>query len=47
MLLKNDIKETISNLKEWARPIYTNKTLVTLFDTPVIYHEPYGVVLVS
>lgn len=45
-VLKSDVKTMIENCKEWAKPIRVQKTVVTMMDTPVILHDPYGVVLV-
>lgn len=45
-LLKDDITHILARLDEWAKPEKIAANLVTMFDTPVIYHDPYGVVLI-
>jgi len=45
-VLKTDVNTMIKHCREWAAPIRVQKTVVTMMDTPVILHDPYGVVLV-
>jgi len=45
-VMKTDVRTMIENCREWAAPIRVPKTVVTMMDTPVILHDPYGVVLV-
>ncbi|CAG9763869.1 unnamed protein product [Ceutorhynchus assimilis] len=44
--LVNDLKNTLWNLDQWARPEYVEKDLANLLDTAYVQREPYGVVLV-
>lgn len=44
--LKNDLKNTIMNLKDWVKPEQPSKSFVNMLDGVFIYKEPYGVVLV-
>lgn len=44
--LRNDVKNTIANLKEWMRPERPAKSFVNILDKLFIFSEPYGVVLV-
>lgn len=45
-LLKDDIRHILGRLDDWVLPEKTPTNLVTLFDKPLIYHDPYGVVLI-
>ncbi|XP_022916522.1 aldehyde dehydrogenase, dimeric NADP-preferring-like [Onthophagus taurus] len=45
-ILKMDIKEQITNLKEWAKPEKPPKPVANIMDEALIYKDPYGVVLV-
>lgn len=45
-VLRDDLISALNNLDKWAQPEQVTRNLVTIFDRPVIYHEPYGVVLV-
>ncbi|XP_042207614.1 aldehyde dehydrogenase, dimeric NADP-preferring-like isoform X3 [Homarus americanus] len=45
-LLKDDIRHILARIDEWTKPESTPTNIVTLFDKPVIYHDPYGVVLI-
>ncbi|KAH7730726.1 CBN-ALH-4 protein [Aphelenchoides avenae] len=40
-----EIDYVLEKLEEWAKPVYVEKTLTTLLDTPLIVKEPKGVVL--
>lgn len=40
-----EIDYVLENLEEWSKPVYVEKTLTTLLDTPMIVKEPKGVVL--
>ncbi|CAK1584388.1 unnamed protein product [Parnassius mnemosyne] len=44
--LINDLKNTLNNLEEWAKPERPSKGLVNMLDDVVIYNDPYGVALV-
>ncbi|XP_058465553.1 aldehyde dehydrogenase, dimeric NADP-preferring-like isoform X1 [Malaya genurostris] len=44
--LINDIRNTIYNFREWAKPEKPEKTMVNIMDGVYIYKDPYGVVLV-
>ncbi|CAH2042172.1 unnamed protein product, partial [Iphiclides podalirius] len=44
--LINDLKNTLNNLDEWAKPDRPPKTLVNVMDDVVIYKDPFGVALV-
>lgn len=44
--LINDLKNTIANLHDWAKPEHPPKSFVNMLDSLCIYSEPYGVVLV-
>ena len=44
--LINDLKNTISNLKNWVKPERPPKEFVNLLDSLYVYNDPYGVVLV-
>ncbi|VDK53015.1 unnamed protein product [Anisakis simplex] len=41
-----EISYMLDNLDEWCRPQKTEKTFVTMLDTPMIVKEPLGVVLI-
>jgi len=45
-VLKDDITYTLNHIDEWVKPERVPKNMVTMFDTPMIYHDPYGIVLV-
>ncbi|KAG8338277.1 aldehyde dehydrogenase 3, member A2 [Homalodisca vitripennis] len=45
-LLKNDLRNTLINLKDWMSPESPSKSFANLFDGLKILKEPYGVVLV-
>nr|XP_045622453.1 aldehyde dehydrogenase, dimeric NADP-preferring-like isoform X3 [Procambarus clarkii]XP_045622455.1 aldehyde dehydrogenase, dimeric NADP-preferring-like isoform X3 [Procambarus clarkii]XP_045622456.1 aldehyde dehydrogenase, dimeric NADP-preferring-like isoform X3 [Procambarus clarkii] len=45
-LLKDDIRHILARIDGWVKPETLSPNLVTLFDKPVIYHDPYGVVLI-
>ncbi|XP_071547048.1 aldehyde dehydrogenase, dimeric NADP-preferring-like isoform X2 [Panulirus ornatus] len=45
-LLKDDLTHILSRLDDWTQPEKTPPNLVTIFDKPVIYHDPFGVVLI-
>lgn len=36
----------IKNLEEWCKPQSVDKTILNMFDSLMVYSEPYGVVLV-
>ncbi|KAL5291740.1 ALDH3A2 family protein [Megaselia abdita] len=44
--LRNDLKNILYNINDWVKPERPEKTFVNLLDDVVIYHDPYGVVLV-
>lgn len=44
--LRNDLRNTLMNLRDWAAPEKPSKSMVNLMDTVCIYKDPYGVVLV-
>ncbi|XP_055707495.1 aldehyde dehydrogenase, dimeric NADP-preferring isoform X3 [Phlebotomus papatasi] len=44
--LKNDLKNTLMHLRDWAKPVKPEKTFVNMLDGVYIYKEPFGVVLV-
>jgi len=44
--LKDEVSHLLNNLDELASPRVQPRNLVTLFDTPIIQPEPYGVALV-
>ncbi|CAG2184580.1 Aldehyde dehydrogenase family 3 member B3,Aldehyde dehydrogenase,Aldehyde dehydrogenase family 3 member B2,Fatty aldehyde dehydrogenase,Aldehyde dehydrogenase family 3 member B1,Putative aldehyde dehydrogenase YwdH,Aldehyde dehydrogenase, dimeric NADP-preferring,Aldehyde dehydrogenase family 3 comG,4,4'-diaponeurosporen-aldehyde dehydrogenase,Aldehyde dehydrogenase family 3 member H1,Aldehyde dehydrogenase family 3 member I1, chloroplastic,Aldehyde dehydrogenase family 3 member F1 [Mytilus edulis] len=43
---RNDLIDTINNLKEWMKPQKVQKPLVNLMDKALIQKQPYGVVLI-
>jgi len=43
--LKNDVIGLLRNIDTWTQECFTEKSVVTLLDTPSIFPEPYGVVL--
>lgn len=45
-LLENDLRHTMYELKEWAKPERPSKRLIYLLDGLYIYNDPYGVVLI-
>ncbi|XP_059614769.1 aldehyde dehydrogenase, dimeric NADP-preferring isoform X1 [Phlebotomus argentipes] len=44
--LKNDLKNTLMNLRDWTKPVKPEKTFVNMLDGVYIHKEPFGVVLV-
>ncbi|XP_077291797.1 aldehyde dehydrogenase type III isoform X3 [Arctopsyche grandis] len=44
--VKNDLTNTLMNLREWVKPEKPAKGFVNMMDDVVIYNDPYGVVLV-
>ena len=44
--LKNDLRNTLMHLDEWAKPEEPAKDLVNIMDKVRIFKDPYGVVLV-
>jgi len=45
-VLKNDISSILRQIDDWVKPEMVARDLVTSLDRPVVYREPYGVVLV-
>ncbi|XP_045120725.1 aldehyde dehydrogenase, dimeric NADP-preferring-like isoform X6 [Portunus trituberculatus] len=45
-LLKDDITYILSRMDDWIKPEKISPTMLTMFDQPLVYHDPYGVVLV-
>lgn len=45
-LLKDDISHILARIDDWTKPEKIPATIMTMFDQPVIYPDPYGVVLV-
>ncbi|XP_064106525.1 aldehyde dehydrogenase, dimeric NADP-preferring-like [Macrobrachium nipponense] len=45
-LLKDDIRHILRNLDDWTQPEKVPRNMLTLFDKPLIFHDPYGVVLI-
>ncbi|XP_028134567.2 aldehyde dehydrogenase, dimeric NADP-preferring-like [Diabrotica virgifera virgifera] len=45
-LVANDLRHTLIDLKEWAKPFKPEKRLINFLDGVYIYSDPYGVVLV-
>lgn len=43
---KNDIIGCLRDIEHWAKPVNTERNLVTLLDKTLIKPEPYGVVLI-
>ncbi|XP_071120405.1 aldehyde dehydrogenase family 3 member B2-like [Mytilus edulis] len=43
---RNDLIDTMNNLKEWMKPQKVRKPLVNLMDKALIQKQPYGVVLI-
>ncbi|XP_061182881.1 aldehyde dehydrogenase family 3 member B1-like isoform X2 [Saccostrea echinata] len=43
---RNDLIETMNNLKDWMKPEKAKKPLLNIMDTAYIQREPYGVALV-
>ena len=41
-----EIDYALANLKSWSQTEVVQRTATTMLDTPLIYNEPYGVVLV-
>ncbi|KAK7861769.1 hypothetical protein R5R35_010788 [Gryllus longicercus] len=44
--VKNDIKHSLLNLREWVKPEKPPKGIVNLMDEVLIHHDPFGVVLI-
>nr|CAD7404576.1 unnamed protein product [Timema cristinae] len=44
--MKNDLINTIHNLREWVKPEKPPKGFVNMLDGVLIYNDPYGVVLI-
>nr|CAD7265932.1 unnamed protein product [Timema shepardi] len=44
--MKNDLINTIRNLREWVKPEKPPKGFVNMLDDVLIYNDPYGVVLI-
>lgn len=44
--LKNDLRDTLQNLRSWAKPDKPSKSFVNILDGVYIFKEAYGVVLV-
>nr|CAD7405601.1 unnamed protein product [Timema poppensis] len=44
--MKNDLINTIRNLREWVKPEKPPKSFVNMLDGVLIYNDPYGVVLI-
>ncbi|KAI4456451.1 aldehyde dehydrogenase [Holotrichia oblita] len=45
-VVQNDLRNLLFNFNEYTKPEYPNKDQTQFFDTPMIYKEPYGVVLI-
>lgn len=45
-LLKDDLRHILARLDDWTKPESIPANLVTIFDKPLIYHDPYGVILI-
>ncbi|XP_044253452.1 aldehyde dehydrogenase, dimeric NADP-preferring-like [Tribolium madens] len=45
-LVKHDLRHTLFELSEWAKPVAPERSLLNLLDGVYIYHDPYGVVLI-
>jgi len=45
-VLKNDISSILRNIDDWVKPEAVSRNVMTSMDRPVVYREPYGVVLV-
>lgn len=45
-LLKDDITYILARMDDWIKPEKISPTMMTMFDQPLVYHDPYGVVLV-
>lgn len=43
---RNDLIETINNLKEWMKPEKVKKTMLNLMDTCYVQKQPFGVALI-
>ncbi|KAL3274613.1 hypothetical protein HHI36_015994 [Cryptolaemus montrouzieri] len=46
VLVTNDIRHTLIDLKEWMKPKRPSKRLINIMDGIEIYNDPYGVVLI-
>ncbi|KAF2360720.1 Aldehyde dehydrogenase domain [Trinorchestia longiramus] len=45
-MLIGDIDHILHRIDDWAKPEKVKRTMLTIMDQPVIYNDPYGVVLV-
>lgn len=45
-LLKDDINHILARIDDWVKPEKIPTNVLTMFDKPMVYHDPYGVVLV-
>lgn len=45
-IVQNDLRNLLFNFDKYTKPEYPNRDQTQLFDTPMIYKEPYGVVLI-
>ncbi|GJQ80098.1 putative aldehyde dehydrogenase [Trypoxylus dichotomus] len=45
-VVRNDLRNILFNFDKYVKPEYPSKDMTQLFDTPMIYKEPYGVVLI-
>ncbi|KAI1283709.1 Aldehyde dehydrogenase family 3 member B1 [Halotydeus destructor] len=44
--IRSSVKTALRCLDQWVKPAMVAKDLLTMFDTPVIMHEPFGTVLI-
>ncbi|KAI4456443.1 aldehyde dehydrogenase [Holotrichia oblita] len=45
-VVQNDLRNLLFNFNEYTKPEYPSKDQTQFIDTPMIYKEPYGVVLI-
>ncbi|XP_018017522.1 aldehyde dehydrogenase, dimeric NADP-preferring isoform X2 [Hyalella azteca] len=45
-LVIGDIDHILARIDNWVQPEKVPRNLLTIFDTPMIYNDPYGVVLI-
>ncbi|XP_015838076.1 aldehyde dehydrogenase, dimeric NADP-preferring-like [Tribolium castaneum] len=45
-LVKRDLRHTLFELSDWAKPVAPDRSILNLLDGVYIYHDPYGVVLI-
>ncbi|XP_053638298.1 aldehyde dehydrogenase, dimeric NADP-preferring isoform X3 [Cherax quadricarinatus] len=45
-LLIDDLRHSLARIDEWVKPETTPTNIVTIFDKTLIFHDPYGVVLI-